>query len=312
MFKIDQTEITNGAQILRRGGLVVFPTETVYGLGANAADESAVSRIFSVKGRPPTNPLIIHVTGIDAAAALGDIDPLARKLAERFWPGPLTIVFRRRDDAGLAPAATAGFATVAIRAPAHPIARALLQAAGCPVAAPSANVSGRVSPTRAAHVRAQLGATVDLIIDGGPCTIGLESTVLDLSRDTPAILRPGGVSQEQLEAIAGPLAPPTDEAKQHSPGTLARHYAPRAQLRLNASEARPGEAYLAFGPAAQASPGFSRNLSPTGNIAEAAANLFAMLVELDELNAEIVAIAPIPDHGLGVAINDRLRRAARR
>ena len=211
--------IAKAASLIRTGGIVAFPTETVYGLGADATNEAAVRRVFNVKGRPPSNPLIIHVTGTEAAARLAPLPRLAEQLAERFWPGPLTLVLERHADSGLSPLTTAGLPTVALRAPAHPIARELLRQVGCPIAAPSANRSGRVSPTCAEHVRAQLGDAVDLIVDGGPCPLGLESTVLDLSGPAPTILRPGGATQEALEEIIGPLIDPEATALRRSPGT---------------------------------------------------------------------------------------------
>ncbi len=303
--------IAKAAGLIRRGGIVAFPTETVYGLGADATNEAAVRRVFEVKGRPPSNPLIIHVFGIEAAARLADMTDLATRLAERFWPGPLTLVLERRPNSGLSPLTTAGLPTVALRAPAHPIARDLLQQADRPIAAPSANKSGCVSPTCAEHVRLQLADAVDMIVDGGPCRIGLESTVLDLAGPTPAILRPGGIPKAALEEVTGALADPAESALRRSPGTQARHYAPKAALRLNATDVRPGEAYLAFGPS-NLTAGKTRNLSPSGQLAEAATNLYGMLIDLDQSGATTIAVAPIPDHGLGAAINDRLRRAARR
>ena len=308
-----QTEsiIAEAAKRLRHGGLVAFPTETVYGLGADATNEAAIRKIFEVKGRPPSNPLIIHVTGVNAAAKLTTIDGLAAELAKRFWPGPLTLVLERRPDSRLSPLATGGLSTVAIRAPALPIARELLQLADCPIAAPSANKSGHISPTRAAHVRAQLGDLVDMVVDGGPCPLGLESTVLDLSGPTPAILRPGSTTQEALEEITGPLADPKAGTLVRSPGTQARHYAPKATLRLNATDVRQHEAYLAFGPNEIVAANI-RNLSPSGDLTEASANLYSMLIDLDASGVTAIAVAPIPSRGLGTAINDRLRRAARR
>ncbi len=303
-------QITDAARLLRNGGLVAFPTETVYGLGADASNERAVQRLFGAKGRPSSNPLIVHVANVQAAARLADVDDIALRLTERFWPGPLTIVLERRPNAGIAPAATAGLSTVAMRAPAHPVARELLRQAGCPVAAPSANKSGRISPTRAEHVRAQLGDAVDMVVDGGPCAVGLESTVLDLTGTAPVILRPGGATREAIEAITGPLPDPPADLLKRSPGTQHRHYAPRARLRLDATDAAPGEAYLAFGPS-DVSAAATRNLSPAGDLAEAGTNLYGMLLSLDQMGAETIAVAPIPEQGLGIAINDRLRRAAR-
>ncbi len=304
-----RSAIAHAARLLRAGGLVAFPTETVYGLGADATDERAVAAIFAAKGRPRFNPLIMHVPGLPEAEAFAEFDPRARHVAAHFWPGPLSLVLRRRGDSGLALLACAGLDTVAIRAPAHPLAQALLRAAGRPVAAPSANRSGRVSPTEAAHVAAELADAVALILDGGRTPVGLESTVLDLTGDTPALLRPGSVTLEALTALLGPIATPS-AGPARSPGMLASHYAPLLPLRLAATNARPGEAFLAFGP--HAPPGFAEtlHLSRSGDLAEAAANLFAMLRQLDRPAFTGIAVAPIPEHGLGDAINDRLRRAA--
>jgi L-threonylcarbamoyladenylate synthase len=300
--------IARAARLLREGQLVAFPTETVYGLGADATNEHAVAAIFAAKGRPHFNPLIVHVPGLSEAETFTKIDSRAREIAAQFWPGPLTLVLPHRGDNGLSLLASAGLDTVAIRAPAHPVAQALLRAAGRPIAAPSANRSGRVSPTEAAHVAAELGESVALILDGGRTPIGLESTVLDLSGETCALLRPGAVTLEQLTACLGAIATSTGPLR--SPGMLPSHYAPSLPLRLDAAHARPGEALLAFGPAAP--PGFAEILwlSRSGDLAEAAANLFAMLRRLDRPSFTGIAVTPIPDHGLGDAINDRLRRAA--
>jgi L-threonylcarbamoyladenylate synthase len=289
--------IEHAARRLSSGQLTAFPTETVYGLGADA-----------------TNPLIVHVTGLEAAEAVAEFDERARRLAAHFWPGPLSLVLRRRGDSGLSLLASAGLDTVAIRAPAHPVAQALLRAVGKPIAAPSANRSGRVSPTEAAHVAAELGDAVALILDGGHTAIGVESTVLDLTGEDPLLLRPGGVTLEELEDLLGPVATtstaPAKAGAPRSPGMLASHYAPSSPLRLGATEARPGEALLAFGPSAP--PGFAETLwlSRSGDLAEAAANLFAMLRQLDCPAFAGIAVMPIPEHGLGHAINDRLARAA--
>ena len=301
--------IERAAQLLRAGELVAFPTETVYGLGANAMSERSVAAIFSAKGRPRFNPLIVHVPGLAAAEALAEFDARARRIASQFWPGPLTLVLRRRSDSGLSLLASAGLDTVAIRAPAHPVAQALLRVSERPVAAPSANRSGRVSPTAAAHVAEELGDNIALILDGGPTAVGLESTVLDLSGETPALLRPGAVTIEQLTGLLGPIATPTS-GRVRSPGMLASHYAPSVPVRLAATEARPGEALLGFGP--DAPPGFTEILwlSRSSDLTEAAANLFAMLRRLDRPSFTGIAVMPIPEHGLGRAINDRLRRAA--
>jgi L-threonylcarbamoyladenylate synthase len=303
--------IERAARLLRAGELVAFPTETVYGLGGDATSETAVARIFAAKGRPRFNPLIVHVPGLADAEALAVFDERARSAARRFWPGPLSLVLPRRTDSGLSLLASAGLGTVALRAPAHPIAQALLRAAGRPIAAPSANRSGRISPTTAAHVAAELGDSVAMIIDGGACPVGIESTVLDLTGPAPALLRPGSVTLEQLTEIFGhiEIAAP-DENAPRAPGRLPSHYAPGLPLRLDATNARPGEALLAFGH--EAPPGFAEILclSRSGDLAEAATNLFLMLRRLDRPEFTGIAVMPIPDEGLGRAINDRLRRAA--
>jgi L-threonylcarbamoyladenylate synthase len=303
--------IIRAAGLLRTGRLVGMPTETVYGLAADATNERAVARIFAAKGRPRFNPLIIHVPGLAEGETIARFDALARDIARQFWPGPLTLVLPRREDSGIALLACAGLDTVAVRAPAHPVAQALLRETGRPLAAPSANRSGRVSPTTAEHVAAELGRRVALILDAGACPLGLESTVLDLTGAIPALLRPGGITVEALSAVLGPIATPeADPAAPGSPGQLASHYAPRLPLRMDVTEARPDEALLAFG--AQPPPGFAEvlNLSPSGDLAEAAANLFAMLRRLDRPQFAGIAVMPIPERGLGRAINDRLSRAA--
>lgn len=306
----DEAAIRAAAALLREGRLVAFPTETVYGLGADAGNDRAVAAIFAAKGRPQFNPLIVHVEGIDQAEGLAAIDDRARRLIERFWPGPLTLVLPRRADAPVSLLVSAGLPTVALRAPAHPVARALIRAAEMPIAAPSANPSGRISPSLASHVAAGLGNRVALILDAGPCPIGIESTVVDLVSERPRLLRPGGLAADAIEALVGPLASgakATDEERPLSPGMLARHYAPGRPLRLDAASPRPGEQFLGFGRCSAAG---SANLSPEGNLEEAAANLFAMLWALDRPEVAGIAVAPIPDVGLGRAINDRLRRAA--
>jgi L-threonylcarbamoyladenylate synthase len=303
--------IARAAALLRAGGVVAFPTETVYGLGGDATNERAVAAIFAAKGRPRFNPLIVHVTGLAEAEALAQFDARARAAACRFWPGPLSLVLPRRAASGLSLLASAGLDTVALRAPSHPLAQRLLRAAGRPIAAPSANRSGRLSPTTAADAAAELGGRAALILDGGACPIGVESTVLDLSGPAPALLRPGGVTLEQLVELFGPIAmPAAGEDAPRSPGRLVSHYAPGLPVRLAATGARPGEALLAFGPAAP--PGFAAvlNLSCRGDLAEAAANLFGMLRRLDRPEFAAIAVMPIPEAGLGRAINDRLRRAA--
>jgi len=305
------TAIERAARLLREGELVAFPTETVYGLGGDATSEGAVARIFAAKGRPRFNPLIVHVPGLADAEALALFDERARIAARRFWPGPLSLVLPRRRESGLALLASAGLDTVALRAPAHAVAQALLHAAGRPIAAPSANRSGRVSPTTAAHVAAELGERVALILDAGPCSVGVESTVLDLTGAVPALLRPGGVTLEQLSEIFGPIeTAASGEDAPRAPGRLPSHYAPGRPLRLAAVDARPGEALLAFGPEAPAGFADVLFLSRSGDLGEAAANLFAMLRRLDRPEFTEIAVMAIPEFGLGRAINDRLRRAA--
>jgi L-threonylcarbamoyladenylate synthase len=294
---------------LRAGRLVAFPTETVYGIGGDATNDHAVAAIFAAKSRPRFNPLIVHIRDLAEAERLAVFNSPARHAAARFWPGPLTLVLPRQPAAGLSLLASAGLDTVAIRVPAHPVAQALLREAGRPIAAPSANRSGRVSPTSAAHVAEDLGDDVAMILDGGPTPLGLESTVMGLSDETPALLRPGAVTLEALTELLGPIALPGSGLPK-SPGMLASHYAPRLPVRVAATEASPGEALLAFGPDAPS--GFAEVLwlSRSGDLAEAAANLFAMLRQLDRPSFTGIAVMPIPEHGLGRAINDRLRRAA--
>lgn len=297
------------AYLLGKGELVAFPTETVYGLGGDATQDRAVAAIYAAKGRPAHNPLIVHVPDLAAAETLAQVSPDARALAEAFWPGPLTLVLPRRADARLAEAATAGLATVALRAPAHPLARALLQAFGGPIVGPSANPSGAVSPTTAAHVREGLGGRIAAVLDGGACPVGVESTILGFGPEGPVLLRPGGLPTEVIEAALGrPLAGRDEAEGVTAPGQLASHYAPRAALRLDAAAPRPGEAWLGFGPDPAGAQGL--NLSPGGDLVEAAANLFAHLRALDAAGAGRIAVAGIPDRDLGRALNDRLRRAA--
>ena len=298
-----EAAIAQAARILARGGLVAFPTETVYGLGADASNGEAVAGIFAAKGRPRFNPLIVHVANLDEARSHGEFSDIALKLAAKFWPGGLTLVVPRRTETKLSELVSAGLDTVALRMPAHPVARALLGEFGRPIAAPSANPSGGVSPTMAAHVAEGLGDKVDLILDGGPTMLGLESTVIGFDGSQPVLLRPGAIAREDVEAVTGQLAAPDEKIR--SPGQMESHYAPRAALRLNAAIAEPGEALLGFGPVA----GAKLNLSVRGDLKEAAANLFAMLRELDK-GAKEIAVSPIPGRGLGEAINDRLMRAA--
>ncbi|WP_422000216.1 L-threonylcarbamoyladenylate synthase [Reyranella sp.] len=311
---VGPTHVEEAARLIRDGGLVAFPTETVYGLGADATNERAVARIFEAKGRPHFNPLIAHVADAAAAREFVRWTALADRLAAAFWPGPLTLVLPRTEGSPIALLATAGLDTVAIRAPAHPVAQALIRAAGRPIAGPSANRSGTVSPTRAEHVADSLGARVDLILDGGPCAVGLESTVLDLTTPRPTLLRPGGATREAIEAVIGPVAlsgaVPGGDAPRSSPGQLESHYAPSRPVRLQAIDVAADEGLLAFGPAPPAGGRHTLNLSPAGDLGEAAANLFAMLRALDRPDVSRIAVMPIPETGLGLAINDRLRRAA--
>ena len=300
-------DIARAVEFLSAGGLVAFPTETVYGLGGDATNPHAVARIYEAKGRPRFNPLIAHVLDLEAALRQAHFQAKAIALAEALWPGPLTIVAPRRADSNVAELACAGLASIALRAPSHPIARELLEAFEHPIAAPSANRSGRVSPTTAAHVREELGARVDLILDGGPCAVGLESTIVAISDTGQAtLLRPGAVTRERIEALIGTLDTPGDGAIE-APCMLAGHYAPRARLRLDATAPVEGQAYLAFG---EEAPAGGLSLSPSGDLAEAAANLYAHLRALDATGAAMIAVAPIPAHGLGEAIRDRLARAA--
>ncbi|HEY1475216.1 MAG TPA: L-threonylcarbamoyladenylate synthase [Pseudolabrys sp.] len=295
------------AACLAAGGLVAFPTETVYGLGADAGNGEAIARLYAAKGRPSFNPLIAHVGSIEAARRLARFDAAAEKLAAMFWPGPLTLVLPRRPDGGVADLALAGLDSVAVRLPAHAVARALLAAFKGPVVAPSANRSGHVSPTSSAHVLADLRGRIDMVIDAGPCSVGLESTIVACLGE-PTLLRPGGLPREQIERVLGqPLAVATiaDDAPL-APGMLSSHYAPKAHLRLDADTARDGETLLAFGPA----PGATLNLSTRGDLIEAAANLFSHLRALDASGARRIAVMKVPHEGLGEAINDRLKRAA--
>jgi L-threonylcarbamoyladenylate synthase len=305
--------IGEAAEQLREGNLVAFPTETVYGLGGDATNDLAVSRIFAAKGRPRFNPLIVHVPDREAAGRLVAFTAEARRLADVYWPGPLTLVLPRRPDCRASLLVSAGLETVAVRVPAHPLAQTLLRATGRPIAAPSANRSGRLSPTTAAHVRAELGDAVSLILDGGPCRLGIESTVIDLAGAHPVLLRHGGVSREALEAILGPigLAGPVDEgAARHSPGQSASHYAPGLRVRPNALDRRAGEAFVAFGPVPDGIGEPEAQLSAGGETTEAASRLFATLRALDREPFTGIAVMPIPRSGLGAAINDRLSRAA--
>ncbi|WP_374653960.1 L-threonylcarbamoyladenylate synthase [Dongia sp.] len=310
----DLKHIAEAAKAIQRGELVSFPTETVYGLGGDATDDRAVAAIYAAKGRPTFNPLIVHVGSLPAAAELGEFSSDGVKLARKFWPGPLTLVVPRRKQCPLSLLVSAGLDSVALRVPAHPIAQALLAIGNRPLAGPSANPSGRISPTTAQHVEEGLGDKVAMILDGGPCQIGVESTVVSLLDGKPALLRPGGITVREIEAELGraiEIAPSVGDAETglHGPGRLLSHYAPERPVRLNAEDAREGEALLAFGPNVPPAR-IMLNLSAAGNLNEAAANLFAMLRALDRRDVTGIAVMPIPAEGLGIAINDRLMRAA--
>jgi len=307
LLQENSENIDKAARIIRDGGLVAFPTETVYGLGADATNDAAIAAIFEAKARPRFNPLIIHFADVVGAKAGVDFNERADKLASAFWPGALTMVLKRKQGCPVSLLASAGLDTLAVRVPNHPLAHALIETAATPIAAPSANRSGQLSPTTAAHVEASLGDDACSILDGGPCTIGLESTVVDLSTDTPTLLRSGGITREDIEAVIGTLnVSDGSEDAPRSPGMLQRHYAPMIPLRLNADKPEPGEALLAFGPSVSAR---HPNLSRKGDLVEAAANLFAMLHMLDQPGFKGIAVMKIPETGLGVAINDRLKRA---
>jgi L-threonylcarbamoyladenylate synthase len=314
----NEAAVADAARCLRAGGLVAFPTETVYGLGADAGNAGAIARLYEAKGRPAFNPLIAHVGDLEAARRTALFDAPAILLAQAFWPGPLTLVLPKAPGCPVADLATAGLDTIAVRVPAHPIARAILRVFGGPVVAPSANLSGHVSPTTAAHVQSDLKGRIDLIVDGGAVEVGVESTIVGCF-DAPMLLRPGGVPRGEIERVLGRalLQPPddadTDSGQPLAPGMLASHYAPRTPVRLNAERLQAGEVLLAFGP--HAIPGTDAasdvmNLSPRGDLNEAAANLFGYLRALDARGARAIAVMPVPHHGLGEAINDRLRRAA--
>jgi L-threonylcarbamoyladenylate synthase len=312
-----EAAVADAARCLQNGGLVAFPTETVYGLGADASNAAAIARLYEAKGRPAFNPLIVHLSDLEAAQRIAVFHAQAILLAQAFWPGPLTLVLPKAPDCAVAELATAGLDTIAVRVPAHPIARQILRGFGGPVVAPSANLSGHVSPTTAAHVRSDLAGRIDLIIDGGAVEVGVESSIVGCF-DIPMLLRPGGVPRGEIERVLGrTLAQPPDEPDGNSdqplaPGMLASHYAPRTKLRLNAGRLEAGEALLAFG--SHAIPGIEAadvlNLSARGDLNEAAANLFGYLRTLDAKGARAIAVMPVPHHGLGEAINDRLRRAA--
>ena len=303
----DDDGLAHAARLLAAGELVAFPTETVYGLGGDARSDRAVAQIYEAKGRPSFNPLIVHLPDLASVEAIAEVGPKARLLARAFWPGPLTLVLPLREGAGISQLVTAGLSTVALRVPAHPLARRLLQVFGGPLAAPSANPSGRISPTRADHVLDGLSGRIAAVLDGGPCAVGLESTIV-LADPEPILLRPGGVPLEALEATLGEaVSLGGDAGKPSSPGHLASHYAPEAQVRLNATKPRAGEVLVGLGPIKGA-----LTLSETGDLVEAAARLFQTLREADRMAGQAgrIAFAPVPETGLGRAINDRLRRAA--
>lgn len=309
----DDPALVAAAKALRAGQLVAFPTETVYGLGADARNGTAVARIFETKGRPSFNPLIVHVTDQDVVRRYVDMTADASVLAHAFWPGPLTMVLSARPENGVSSLVSAGLDTLAVRIPSHPVAQALLRVSGCLIAAPSANVSGRISPTRAAHVHAEFGDAVPFVLDGGASEVGLESTIVDLSKVEPVLLRPGGVSQDALETVLGKpiqVLAGANVDRPIAPGQLASHYAPSAPVRLNATRVEPEEALLGFGSDLPETNGPFSNLSATGDLREAAANLFDMLRELDNEAVSAIAVMTVPMEGVGIAINDRLRRAA--
>jgi len=304
----DAQGVARAAELLAQGGLVAFPTETVYGLGADARNDAAVARIFEAKGRPRFNPLIVHLPDLEAAREIADFPPEAERLASTFWPGPLTLVVPLRAGAGISPLASAGLETVAIRVPEHPLARDLLRAFGGPVVAPSANPSGKISPTEAGHVLEGLGGKIAAVLDGGRCPVGVESTIVGFD-GAPTLLRPGGLPAEAIEACLGAPLAAHHGMTVNAPGQLTSHYAPGAKVRLDVTAPAEGELWLGFG---ENCAGATLNLSENGDLVEAAANLFHHLRALDAMagKGQGIAVAPVPDHGLGRAINDRLRRAA--
>jgi len=312
MVEMNRAGIDRAVGCIHSSDVVAFPTETVYGLGADATNDIAVARIFEAKERPQFNPLIVHFSRTDAVWAETVPSEMAMKLAVAFWPGPLTLVLQRKSDCRLSPLVSAGLDSVAVRVPAHTGAQDLLEAVGCPLAAPSANRSGTMSPTSAVHVYASLGDRIPLILDGGSCDIGLESTIVDVTLEPPVILRPGGISADALQDATGVKFVrlnddhTENDGARKAPGQLRSHYAPSVPVRLSAERLQAGEVLLGFGPVDRA----TLNLSPSGNLVEAAANLFAMLHSLDAMHPSCIAVSPIPDTGLGEAINDRLKRAS--
>ena len=305
LLAADKAGVARAAKLLRQGQLVAFPTETVYGLGADAGDDHAVAQIFRAKGRPQSNPLIVHVANTDAARQIASFDHLADRLASAFWPGPLTLVLPLKGDARISALVAANLPTVAIRVPEHALAQQLLAEFAGPIAAPSANTSGKVSPTSAGHVMSSLGGRIAAVIDGGTCAVGVESTIVACA-GRATLLRPGGLPAEAIEHCLGhPLAMPAKTATPSAPGQFRSHYAPEAPLRMNAARREAGETLLGFGPVE-----CDLNLSPSGDLTEAAENLFRHLRELDSTPTAKIAVSPIPKHGLGRAINDRLQKAA--
>jgi L-threonylcarbamoyladenylate synthase len=310
VLPVSPEALDQAAAVIRTGGLVAIPTETVYGLAADAANGEAVARIYAAKGRPRFNPLICHVSSLEMARRIGVFSPLALRLAEAFWPGPLSLIAPRAADAPVSALASAGLPTIAVRMPDHEAALDLIRRVDRPLAAPSANLSEQLSPTTAQHVAAQLSDRLDLILDGGPCRSGVESTIIAVDGDRLVQLRPGAIARADIAGVAEQQVMSPEEGAIRAPGMMQRHYAPRAQLRLDASDVREGELFLAFGdPPRGVAP--TLNLSTRGDLIEAASNLFAMLHELDARGTHI-AIAPLPDEGIGEAICDRLKRAAAR
>jgi L-threonylcarbamoyladenylate synthase len=309
---IDEAEIGLAARLLKEGKLVAFPTETVYGLGGDATNDHAVAAIYAAKGRPRFNPLISHVADREAAIKLGKFNEDARRLGGAFWPGPLTLVVPRADDCPVSLLASAGLNSIALRVPSHVIARKLLHETQRPIVAPSANPSGKISPTLASHVQEGLGDRVALVLDGGPCQVGIESTIVKCMEGEPVLLRPGGVKKGDIEKVLKKqlLLESMKTGRPDAPGQLEKHYAPKAKVVLNALEPASDAGLLAFGPKFPRHAGPVRNLSPVGNLEEAAANLFRMLHELDRTGINTIVVMPIPNEGLGEAINDRLMRAA--
>lgn len=304
--------IKNAASILKKGKLVAFPTETVYGLGADATNDTAIGKVYEAKNRPRSNPLIIHVASLESAKRIAVLDERANMLALKFWPGALTMILPRQRQCQVSKQACAELDTIAVRIPGNETALALLRETARPIAGPSANASGRTSPTIAEHVIHSLGEAVSFVLDGGPCRVGIESTVINLSEDDPVLMRPGGIPVSDLEALVGPLALPfnTNESEPTSPGSAKSHYAPGLPVRLEAFNVDSDESLLAFGPHPPKGAGKMLNLSSAGDLNEAASNLYRMMTELDDPKFRQIAVMPMPESGVGRAINDRLRRAA--